>query len=196
MGHIFCLMGKSASGKDTVFSRLINDNKLSLERMVPYTTRPMRSGETDGVEYHFTDIDGLKSLRDDGRVIEERCYHTIHGDWHYFTVDDENVSRDKDYLLIGTLEVYEKLVAFYGSDRVVPLYIEIDDGERLQRALQREKSQDNPKYAEMCRRYLADCEDFSEEKIALAGIVKRYDNSNLEECIESIKEDILSSRQP
>ena len=196
MGHIFCLMGKSASGKDTVFSRLINDNKLSLERMVPYTTRPMRSGETDGVEYHFTDIDGLKSLRDDGKVIEERCYHTVHGDWHYFTVDDENVSRDKDYLLIGTLEVYEKLVAFYGGERVVPLYIEIDDGERLQRALQRERSQDNPKYAEMCRRYLADCEDFSEDKIALAGIVKRYDNSNLEECIGSIKEDILSSRQP
>ena len=196
MGHIFCLMGKSASGKDTVFSRLINDKDLALERMVPYTTRPMRSGETDGVEYHFTDIDGLKSLRDDGKVIEERCYHTIHGDWHYFTVDDENVSRDKDYLLIGTLEVYEKLVAFYGGERVVPLYIEIDDGERLQRALQREKNQDNPKYAEMCRRYLADCEDFSEEKIALAGIVKRYDNSNLEECIRSIKEDILSSRQP
>ena len=196
MGHIFCLMGKSASGKDTVFSRLINDKDLALERMVPYTTRPMRSGETDGVEYHFTDIDGLKSLRDDGKVIEERCYHTIHGDWHYFTVDDENVSRDKDYLLIGTLEVYEKLVAFYGGERVVPLYIEIDDGERLQRALQREKSQDNPKYAEMCRRYLADCEDFSEDKIALAGIKKRYDNSNLEECIRSIKEDILSSRQP
>ena len=189
-------MGKSASGKDTVFSRLINDKDLAFERMVPYTTRPMRSGETDGVEYHFTDIDGLKSLRDDGKVIEERCYHTIHGDWHYFTVDDENVSRDKDYLLIGTLEVYEKLVAFYGGERVVPLYIEIDDGERLQRALQRERSQDNPKYAEMCRRYLADCEDFSEEKIALAGIVKRYDNSNLEECIGSIKEDILSSRQP
>lgn len=196
MGHIFCLMGKSASGKDTVFSRLINDNKLSLERMVPYTTRPMRSGETDGVEYHFTDIDGLKSLRDDGKVIEERCYHTVHGDWHYFTVDDGNVSDTDDYLMIGTLEVYTKLVSYFGSDRVVPLYIEIDDGERLQRALQREKSQDNPKYAEMCRRYLADCEDFSEEKIALAGIVKRYDNSNLEECIWSIKRDILSSRQP
>ncbi len=196
MGHIFCLMGKSASGKDTVFSRLINDEGLALERMVPYTTRPMRSGETDGVEYHFTDIDGLKSLRDDGKVIEERCYHTVHGDWHYFTVDDGNVNNTDDYLMIGTLEVYTKLVSYFGSDRVVPLYIEIDDGERLQRALQRERSQDNPKYAEMCRRYLADCEDFSEDKIALAGIVKRYDNSNLEECIGSIKRDILSSRQP
>ena len=196
MGHIFCLMGKSASGKDTVFSRLINDEGLTLDRMVPYTTRPMRSGETDGVEYYFTDPDGLKSLREKGKVIEERCYHTVHGDWHYFTVDDGNVNDTDDYLMIGTLEVYTKLVSYFGSDRVVPLYIEIDDGERLQRALQREKSQDNPKYAEMCRRYLADCEDFSEEKIALAGIVKRYDNSNLEECIGSIKEDILSSRQP
>ena len=103
-------MGKSASGKDTVFSRLIDDKNLSLERMVPYTTRPMRSGEKDGVEYHFTDLAGLKSLRDNGKVIEERCYHTVHGDWYYFTVDDENVSKEKDYLLIGTLEVYEKLV--------------------------------------------------------------------------------------
>ena len=196
MGHIFCLMGKSASGKDTVFSRLIDDKNLSLERMVPYTTRPMRSGEKDGVEYHFTDIAGLKNLRDNGKVIEERCYHTVHGDWHYFTVDDGNVNDTDDYLMIGTLEVYTKLVSYFGSDRVVPLYIEIDDGERLQRALQRERSQDSPKYAEMCRRYLADCEDFSEEKIALAGIVKRYDNSNLEECIRSLKEDILSSRQP
>ncbi len=196
MGHIFCLMGKSASGKDTVFSRLINDEGLALERMVPYTTRPMRSGETDGVEYHFTDPDGLKSLREKGKVIEERCYHTVHGDWHYFTVDDGNVNETDDYLMIGTLEVYTKLVSYFGSDRVVPLYIEIDDGERLQRALQREKSQESPKYAEMCRRYLADCEDFSEEKITLAGIVKRYNNSNLEECIGSIKRDILSSRQP
>ena len=189
-------MGKSASGKDTVFSRLIDDKNLSLERMVPYTTRPMRSGEKDGVEYHFTDIAGLKNLRDNGKVIEERCYHTVHGDWHYFTVDDGNVNDTGDYLMIGTLEVYTKLVSYFGSDSVVPLYIEIDDGERLQRALQREKSQDNPKYAEMCRRYLADCEDFSEDKIALAGIKKRYDNSNLEECIGAIKEDILSSRQP
>ena len=196
MGHIFCLMGKSASGKDTVFSWLIDDKNLSLERMVPYTTRPMRSGEKDGVEYHFTDIAGLKNLRDNGKVIEERCYHTVHGDWYYFTVDDGNVNDTDDYLMIGTLEVYTKLVSYFGSERVVPLYIEIDDGERLQRALQRERSQDNPKYAEMCRRYLADCEDFSEDKIALAGIVKRYDNSNLEECIGSIKEDILSSRQP
>ena len=194
MGHIFCMMGKSACGKDTLYSRLINDETLSLKRIVPYTTRPIRSGETEGVEYHFTDENGLDTIRKEGRVIEERCYHTVHGDWYYFTVDDGNVNDTDDYLMIGTLEVYTKLVSYFGADRIVPVYVEIDDGERLSRALLRERSQDNPKYAEMCRRYLADCDDFSEDKIASSGIAKRYDNSDLEKCIEAIKNEILSRR--
>ena len=48
MGNIYCLMGKSASGKDTIYNRLLAMEKLHLRRVVPYTTRPMRSGETDG----------------------------------------------------------------------------------------------------------------------------------------------------
>ena len=48
MGHIFCLMGKSASGKDTLYSNLLGENELSLERIVPFTTRPIRSGEAEG----------------------------------------------------------------------------------------------------------------------------------------------------
>ena len=41
---------------------------------------------------------------------------------------------------------------------MVPLYVEVDDGLRLSRALERERKQTEPKYAEMCRRFLADCE--------------------------------------
>ena len=51
MGNIYCLMGKSASGKDTIYNRLLAMEKLHLRRVVPYTTRPMRSGETDGRTY-------------------------------------------------------------------------------------------------------------------------------------------------
>ena len=67
-----------------------------------------------------------------------------------------------------------------------PIYIEVDDGVRLQRALNRERSQENPKYQELCRRYLADSEDFSEEKIAEAGIEKRFQNDDFEKCLEEI----------
>ena len=53
MGNIYCLMGKSASGKDTIYNRLLAMERLHLRRVVPYTTRPMRSGETDGQTYVF-----------------------------------------------------------------------------------------------------------------------------------------------
>ena len=66
------------------------------------------------------------------------------------------------------------------------MYIEIDDGVRLQRALNRERSQKEPKYEEMCRRFLADCQDFSEEKIREAGITVRFQNESLDICLGNI----------
>ena len=56
MGKIFYIMGKSSSGKDTIYSRLLQDSELGLSRIVLYTTRPMREGETEGKEYHFTAV--------------------------------------------------------------------------------------------------------------------------------------------
>lgn len=69
---------------------------------------------------------------------------------------------------------------------MIPVYIEVEDGERLQRALLREREQEKPKYEEMCRRFLADQEDFSEENIRKAGIKLRFANENLELCVENI----------
>ena len=69
---------------------------------------------------------------------------------------------------------------------MVPVYIEIEDGIRLERALARERSQKEPKYAEMCRRFLADSEDFSEENLRKAGIRRRFENVDLEQCMEEI----------
>ena len=98
------MMGKSSSGKDTIYGRLINDSELPLETIVGYTTRPMREGEENGREYYFTDEEGLEYLEKSGKVIEKRGYNTVHGMWYYFTVDDENVDpANKSYLLICTL---------------------------------------------------------------------------------------------
>ena len=84
MGNIYCIMGKSASGKDTIYKRLLDLQPVSLRSIVTYTTRPIRSEEQDGVEYKFVTFDALKKMRKQGVVIEERCYHTVHGDWYYF----------------------------------------------------------------------------------------------------------------
>jgi guanylate kinase len=180
-------MGKSATGKDTIFKKLVEREDLSLHTVVPYTTRPIRREETDGVEYYFVGQDQLKEMENQGKIIEHRSYDTIHGVWHYFTVEDGQIDLKKaDYILIGTLESYEQIQKFYGEDKVEPIYIEVEDGVRLRRALSREQKQNPPKYAEMCRRYLADDEDFSEKKLSALGIDKKYNNIDINICLQEI----------
>ena len=189
MGKIFCLMGKSGSGKDTIYSRLLEDADLDLSRIIPYTTRPVRAGETEGREYHFITPEELKEYRSGGRVIEERCYHTVHGDWYYATIDDGSLDlAHRNYLMIGTPEAYLNMRDYFSEGTLVPVYIEVEDGLRLTRALERERSQQEPKYREMCRRFLADSEDFSEERLEEAGIGRRFVNNDLDTCLREIKE--------
>lgn len=197
MSKIYCIMGKSSTGKDTIYKKLMNDGDLSLKRIVPYTTRPIREGEQEGVEYHFTDVNTLNVLKKENKVIECREYHTVYGEWYYFTVKDSQIDLSRnDYLVIGTLESYIMMRDYFGKEVIVPIYIEIEDGERLTRALNREKTQSVPKYEEMCRRFIADSKDFSEEKLKEAGIEHRFSNVSLDKCIGEIKNFIgQNSRQ-
>lgn len=188
MGKIVYIMGKSSTGKDTIFKELIRKNAFNFKTIVSYTTRPIREGEKDGQEYFFTDEAGFNKLKDEGKVIEDRCYNTIHGPWRYFTVDDGQINDRDNYITIGTLESYVKICDYYGNDRIIPILVELDDGVRLQRALNREKKQDKPKYEEMCRRFLADSADFSEEKIQSAKIKRRFYNNELNVCLEEIED--------
>lgn len=194
MGRIICLMGKSSTGKDTIYKSLLEDDSLGLRRIVPYTTRPIRDGERNGVEYFFTDEAGFQGLKEQGKVVEDRAYETYHGLWRYFTVDDGQIKPGQDYLLISTLEAYVRLQDYFGKDRLVPVMIELEDGERLQRALDREKSQEFPRYEEMCRRFLADSKDFMDERIAQAGITRRFQNKDLEKCLQEIRGYIAETR--
>ena len=99
------------------------------------------------------------------------------------------IALDKyDYLVIGTLESCQALKEYFGEEYVVPIYIEVEDGLRLSRALERERKQVSPQYAEMCRRFLADAEDFSEANLKKADIERRFRNVDLEECLEEIRE--------
>lgn len=182
MGKIFYIMGKSASGKDHIY-RFLREH-FGFRELVLYTTRPMRDGEENGREYFFVDEKKYEELENAGKIIEARAYHTVYGIWRYFTADEGQICLDgQDYLGIGTLESYEKLREHFGERSVCPVYIEVEDGIRLTRALIRERKQKEPRYAELCRRFLADCGDFSEEKLAGAGIVKRFmNNGEISDC--------------
>ena len=187
MGKIYCVMGKSSSGKDTVYKKLKEQYK-EFRLIVPYTTRPIREGEKDGVEYYFVDPEQFRAMKEDGKVIESRSYNTKCGIWTYFTADDGQIDLSAaDYLLIGTLVSYQALREYFGEEAIVPVYLEVEDGLRLARALERERRQEKPKYAEMCRRFLADEEDFSEENLIKSGITERFGNEDCTECLNKIQ---------
>ncbi len=186
MGKIFYVMGKSASGKDTIYKKLL-ERLPQLQTVTLYTTRPRREGETEGVEYHFvTDVE-MKKMETRGAVVEKRTYETVYGPWSYATVDDGQIDlKHSDYLMIGTLESYRSVREYFGAGFLIPIYIEVEDGERLMRAIRRERQQPEPKYEELCRRFLADARDFSQENLAKCQIGQRFQNSDLEVCLEEI----------
>ena len=191
MGRIYYLLGKSATGKDTLYKEILK-RRPKLRTVTMYTTRPIREGETDGVEYFFTGREELEWQLASGKVIGSRTYQTIAGPWTYYTVDDGqfDVADDESCLMIGTLESYEKMCTYFEAGKMVPVYIEVPDGIRLLRAVKREENQKKPNYREVCRRYLADEKDFSEENLERLGITKRYQNTDMEMCLEEILRDL------
>lgn len=194
MSRIFYIMGKSASGKDTIYKNLL-ERIPGLKTIIPYTTRPIRDGEVNGVEYFFTTREELEQFRREEKLIEERTYETICGPWSYFTVDDGQFNRSGQgiYLMIGTLESYERTRDYFGNEYLSPIYVEVDDRERLLRSIERERYQEVPKYKEVCRRFLADEEDFKEENLIRCGIEIRFRNDELGRCLDGITEQIKKS---
>ncbi len=200
MSRIFYLIGKSSTGKDSVLAALLKDPGLHLKEIVQYTTRPIRDGEKEGREYHFITMEESEALEKEGRVVEERVYQTVHGPWKYLFVDDGQIGDcGEDFIAVGTVESYTKVRDYFGAETVIPIYLYVETGERLQRALTRERSHDHPKYAEMCRRFLADEQDFSEEKLRDAGLLddqgqvkNSFENVDFDTVLEKIREFIIS----
>lgn len=187
---IIYIMGKSSSGKDTIFKKL--QEKIDVNTYVMYTTRPIREGEKEGVTYHYISDEKMQRYidgKENNKLIEYRTYQTVHGPWTYATIADEQFKTNKDMMMLGTLESYEKMKKHFEKE-LLPIYIEVEDGLRLERALKREKEQKEPKYAELCRRFLADSKDFSEENLKKAGIVKRFENIELDKCLNEILNEI------
>lgn len=185
MNRLFYIMGKSASGKDSLYQILLRE--LPLKPLVLCTTRPKREREQEGREYHFLTDSAFAEMQAKGLLIEARTYHTEAGEWRYGTAKDAADLRTGSYLAIGTLESYLPIRAYYGADAVIPVYIEVEDGVRLQRALIRERQEPSPRYAELCRRFLADAEDYSEANLAQAGIGRRFQNLELAACAAEIR---------
>ncbi len=181
MSRIFCIVGKSCSGKDTLYARILAQNRPGLVPVVPCTTRPRRPGEVEGQSYHFATQEQLRRYEAEGQVVEKREYHTTQGLWTYFTL---RFQLDRDRVLITTLEGARALMDCYGSEHVQVVFLHTDDRTRLLRCIDREGRQERPDYDEVCRRFLADQADFSRERLALLPGLRSIDaNRPPEDCL-------------
>lgn len=184
------IMGKSSSGKDTIYHIL--KEKLDVNTYVMYTTRPMREEEVEGETYYYISSEEMeKYIKGENKeqLIEQRTYQTVYGPWTYATIADQQFQSQKDMIMLGTLESYLKVKENFKNQediKLLPVYIEVPDGVRLKRAIQREERQKEPKYLEMCRRFIADSQDFSEENLKKAEVQKRFENIDLGKCIQEI----------
>ncbi|KAF9963551.1 hypothetical protein BGZ70_007340 [Mortierella alpina] len=86
------ITGPSGSGKSTLINKLFKDHPSTFGFSVSHTTRGPRTGEQDGVAYHFVSKEKMQQLIDDRQFLE----HAIFSENHYGTskkaVEDVNAS--------------------------------------------------------------------------------------------------------
>ena len=167
---IVVLCAPSSAGKDTL-AKLISD-KLGYSFVISHTTRPMREGESEGNPYHFVTDEEF----DKTGFIEQRHYNTILGIWKYGVATLE-IRRDTKYVVV--LDV-EGLLEFkkHFSNRVISFYIDVDDEERLRRAIERGSFD----ISEWMRRLEDDAKVFKDKSI-FDYMVR---NDNINKCFSDI----------
>ncbi|MEE0295001.1 MAG: guanylate kinase [Eubacterium sp.] len=134
------LLGKSASGKDTIVRNLVEQH--DYKRIITWTTRPMRPGEKEGVTYHYTTEEDFKKKINEGFFVEWKKYETVKGTWYYGTaLDDIMKARNDDYsVIILTKDGLEKLNSFCShlvGINLLSVYLDVDTKVIKQRLLKR-----------------------------------------------------------
>ena len=181
MSRIFCIVGKSCSGKDTLYKAIVDECRPNLIPIIPYTTRPKRNDEIDGLNYHFVTVKQLQRYEKEDQIVEKRQYNTTQGIWTYFTLKF-SIDEKNDYIVITTLAGAQSLIEYYGSQMVNVIYLYVEDRIRLLRCIERESLQKKPDYTEICRRFVSDQQDFSTERLEKFENLLRIDTGASIEC--------------
>ena len=183
---IFALLGYSSVGKDTILKQVLKDMD-DVKPIISTTTRPMRKGETEGVEYYF--IDDTEFFRRGTDFVEQRIYHTkvkengVEKDatWRY-GIERAELEKD-DYLIVIVDSVgYKELKNYVGNGRIVPIFISAPQEELRTRALARGDLE-----AEVDRRLKDDYERFMDFRVRTVYHEVKNTNGRLEEAIKEVE---------
>ncbi len=159
MRDILLIVGLSGSGKDYLSKQLVKNH--GFNNMVSYTTRPMRDGEQDGVEYHFIQSnEEFDKLVDSGEIFEQTEYHTKHGLWKYGygRKSIPEVGKFKNVAIVNPHGV-EQFLHSEISDRICVIDVHATDSMRLQKICERYGGLSEMTDIQMCEAFRREVED-------------------------------------
>ena len=172
------LIGKTASGKDTISNKLISE--YGYKKLITYTTRPIRKGEINDVTYHFVSDKEFKQKIKNNFFAEYKSYNTEFGTWYYGTaLEDLKKSDDKTLIILtpqGYRDIKDKL-----SNKSTTVYVQASRHTIRKRLANRG---DNPHEAK--RRLKHDNDDFKGIKKEVDIVIK----NNLHSDINKVTNDI------
>lgn len=135
---IVILCGKSASGKDTTLKKLVE--KYNYIPIISTTTRPIREGEKNGVDYNFISKEEFNWKIAKDMFLEYRSYNTLFNDipdtWYYGT-EKQELDPKKIYISVLDFDGAREVQKYYGRDNTIIIYISCPDVIRENRAKQR-----------------------------------------------------------
>ena len=164
--QVLVITGKSGSGKDTLAKELIKRYPNVYKESIEITSRPIRQNEVNGVDKIFVTKDEFLSLVKEDKIMEYRQYDVVLEDgekdiWYY----GHTYPTESTTILTGPF-VFLSRLAYSKQDEldIIPIYIHVDDQvELFMRGINREIGKENPNFREVCRRFLSDMYDFSDE---------------------------------
>ena len=188
MKNLIIIMGKSGSGKDTIYKEILKKDK-SLHPIVLYTTRDIRPGEKNGVDYHFVSEKEYKEIKS-RREFSANLYY---GKWYYGIKKD--VGTEDNYIVVATPAEVLQLKEAYKNDPVnIYLFlIKCDEEMRIIKLFEREDKKIIPDYHEIVRRLKTDRFDFSDNNDDMTELEKDIQiiYNNYEMTPEEIADEFL-----
>lgn len=177
---LYVIIGKTCSGKTVIVEKL---KEHGLKKVVTYTTRPMRKGEVNGIDYHFISEDEFKRKIDELFFMEYKTYQTINGEWYYGTSFEsiENTSNE-DYAIILTPNGYMDFLN-HSSAKHKSFYIYANNATIMKRLKKRKDLNDSPE-----RRLENDNKDFKGLENMVDKIVFNNEEHDIKEVVNKILE--------
>lgn len=184
MPRLFIITAASGTGKTSLVNRLLKTTP-HLQRIITHTTRPMRPGEVNGVDYHFVTADAFANLLEQDEMAEHAKVYGL----DYGTAKSSiNCIFDAgdDAIINIDWQGAKSLMALY-PDQMTSIFILPPDMVELERRL-RDRDSDSEEVIQMrlaiARKEIAQ-QDLFQHKVV---------NDDFEECLVELGEIIQASR--